>query len=171
MKIYTEKEYKEEKELFIPEGYTSIGNWTFSKCTFLTSIVIPNSVTSIGNYAFSGCTSMTSVVIPDSVTSIGKYAFSNCTSLTSIIIPDSVTSIGWNVFSGCTSLIATTRLDLSYPDSPHVCTLKNNPKDPTYWSPELASVFFPEEVFLIVPDFLPTELTFFVLSYIHNQKL
>lgn len=35
-------------------------------------VVIPNGVTSIGNYAFSDCKSLRSVVIPDSVISIGE---------------------------------------------------------------------------------------------------
>ena len=50
-------------------------------------------MTTIGEYAFSYCESLTSVVIPDSVTTIGKRAFANCTNLTSIEIPDSVTEI------------------------------------------------------------------------------
>ena len=33
----------------------SIGDWAFSCCSGLTSIIIPNSVTSIGDYAFSDC--------------------------------------------------------------------------------------------------------------------
>ena len=40
--------------------------------------IIPNSVTSIGWYSFSGCSSLTSVTIPNSVTSIGGSAFSGC---------------------------------------------------------------------------------------------
>ena len=47
-------------------------------------LVIPNGVTSIGNYAFDGCWSFTSVTIPNSVTSIGNSAFYSCTSLKSI---------------------------------------------------------------------------------------
>ena len=42
------------------------------------------SVTSIGNYAFSDCSSLTSIVIPASVTSIEEYAFCDCSSLTAI---------------------------------------------------------------------------------------
>lgn len=57
-------------------------------------VVIPNGVTSIGEYAFFRCKSLKSVIIPDGVTSIGNYAFSDCKSLRSVVIPDSVISIG-----------------------------------------------------------------------------
>ena len=66
----------------ITYNVTSIGNWAFSNCDSLTSIIIPNSVTSIGNWAFSNCDSLTSIIIPNSVTSIGNYAFNNCSWLT-----------------------------------------------------------------------------------------
>ncbi len=83
---------------------TSIGDYTFWKCTSLTSITIPNSVTSIGEGAFGLCTSLTSISIPNSVTNINEGAFYNCTSLTSITIPDSVTTIGVSAFGDCTNL-------------------------------------------------------------------
>ena len=109
-------------------GGTSIGNYAFSDCSFLTRIEIPAGVKSIGESAFEGCSSLTSIEIPDSVTSIGNYAFSNCTKLanvtigngvasigrsafencyflTSITIPDSVKNIGSSAFSGCYKLI------------------------------------------------------------------
>ena len=88
----------------IPDSVTSIGGSAFCKCRSLTSVAIPDSVTSIGEQAFMGCTSLTSVTIPDGVTSIGSSAFDNCRSLTSVTIPDSVTSIGDCAFSGCRSL-------------------------------------------------------------------
>ena len=46
--------------------------------------VIPNSVTSIGDYAFSGCTFLTSIEIPNSVTDIGNNAFLDCDNLVSV---------------------------------------------------------------------------------------
>ena len=90
--------------IVIPDGVTSIGDYAFVGCIFVTRFVIPNSVTSIGDHAFEDCFSLTGIVIPNGVTSIGDYAFSSCRSLTNIVIPDSVTSIGDHAFEGCYSL-------------------------------------------------------------------
>lgn len=96
------------KDLIIPDGVTSIGDWAFSGCSNLTSVVIPDSVTSIGDWAFSNCTSLTSVTIGNSVTSIGSGTFGGCSGLTSITIPDSVTSIGNYAFRVCSGLTSAT---------------------------------------------------------------
>ena len=93
---------KEIKNLVIPDGVTSIGN--FGGCNEITSVTIPNSVKTIRESAFSGCSGLTSITIPNSVTSIGNSAFNGCSSLTSIIIPNSVTSIGGSAFYGCSGL-------------------------------------------------------------------
>ena len=94
----------EIKEFIIPEDVTSIGDYAFSGCSGLTSVIIGNSVTSIGDYAFTRCTGLTSVTIPNSVTSIGQYAFNGCSGLTSVTIPNSVTSIADYAFRNCTGL-------------------------------------------------------------------
>lgn len=67
-------------------------------------IVIPNGVTSIGNYAFVYGDGFTGITIPDSVTSIGDSAFEHCNSFTSIVIPKSITRIGNNAFDDCDDL-------------------------------------------------------------------
>ena len=45
-----------------------IGDYAFSYCSSLKSIIIPNSVTEIGEEAFYGCSSLASVTIPEGVT-------------------------------------------------------------------------------------------------------
>ena len=47
--------------------------------------IIPNSITSIGEYAFSGCDFL-SIIIPENVTSINNYSFASCKSLTDIYV-------------------------------------------------------------------------------------
>ena len=68
-------ENTEIKDLVIPDGVTSIGNYAFYRFTGMTSVNIPNSVTSIGRYAFYGCYGQTSITIPSNVTTIGANAF------------------------------------------------------------------------------------------------
>ena len=46
----------------IPNGVTSIGNYAFQKCLFLTSVIIPSSVTSIGDGAFRDCRAVREIV-------------------------------------------------------------------------------------------------------------
>lgn len=81
---------------------TTIGNYSFYRCTRLTSITIPNSVISIGTGAFLDCTDLKEITMPDDsnfkLHSIGAYAFEDCRSLKSITIPSSVQSIGKHAF-------------------------------------------------------------------------
>ena len=94
--------------LILPSNVTSIGYSAFSGCRSLTSLTLPSSVTSIGSSAFEGCRSLTSLILPSSVTEIGSSAFYGCSGLTSLTLPSSVTSIGWATFSGCSGLTSLT---------------------------------------------------------------
>ena len=94
--------------LILPSSVTSIGYSAFYGCIRLTSLTLPSSVTSIGSSAFEGCRSLTSLILPSSVTEIGNSAFSGCSGLTSLTLPSSVTEIGWATFSGCSGLTSLT---------------------------------------------------------------
>ena len=54
----------------------------------VTELVIPDGVSTIGNYSFQNCTGLTSVTLPTSITSIGKCAFEDCKNLSSVNITD-----------------------------------------------------------------------------------
>ncbi|GHU80352.1 hypothetical protein FACS1894145_6610 [Bacteroidia bacterium] len=88
---------------FITSNNT-IGEFFFSRCKSLTSVILPNSVTSIGTAAFEYCFRLTSVVIPESITSIESGTFVKCESLTSIVLPNSLTTIGEYAFYACSGL-------------------------------------------------------------------
>ena len=91
--------------------YTSddvIGNYAFSGCCSLTSLILPSNVTSIGYSAFYGCIRLTSLTLPSSVTSIDGRAFYGCSSLFGLTLPSSVTSIGSSAFEACYGLFSLT---------------------------------------------------------------
>jgi len=81
-----------------------IWDYTFQRCTSLTSVNIPDSVVTIRDGVFDGCTALTNVTIPDSVVSIRPFAFSGCDALRNLIIPDSVKEIMARAFQGCNGL-------------------------------------------------------------------
>ena len=95
-------------KIVIPNSITSIKQYAFWGCTWLTSVTIPDSVMSIGSGAFYNCTDLRSVTIDNGVTIIGMGVFEYCKDLTYMTIPDSVTSIGYEAFRGCIGLISVT---------------------------------------------------------------
>ena len=79
---------EEVKDLVIPEGVTSIGDYAFDYCTALTSVTIPEGITTIGTYAFRGCENLTSVTIPSSLSTIGNNVFIWCFNLDTVHVSD-----------------------------------------------------------------------------------
>ena len=86
---------------------SSIGEYAFQNCTFLTSIELSESVTFVGSYAFAGCTALTAVSLPN-VSTLSSKLFENCTSLASFEIGDGVTEIASFAFKGCSALASVT---------------------------------------------------------------
>ena len=86
-------------------GLIAIGEFAFSGCTSLTSIIIPNSVTNIMRSAFKDCSNLQSITIPASVLEIVDNPFENCAALESITV-----EAGNSVFAspdGCNAIIKT----------------------------------------------------------------
>ena len=94
----------ETTSIAIPDGVTSIGNYTFYQCRCITSLTIPATVGSIGSSAFEDCTGLTSLTLSDGLESIGGSAFEGCTELKILRIPSTVNTISINAFAKCTSI-------------------------------------------------------------------
>ncbi|MGM9869260.1 MAG: leucine-rich repeat protein [Sodaliphilus sp.] len=78
------------------KGDSQVKSFDFSNATNLVTI---------GNYSFSGCTNLTSVNLGSTVAAIGDYAFENA-SFSSITIPASIRSIGYLALNKCPNLSA-----------------------------------------------------------------
>lgn len=89
-------------------GATKIGNFVFTGCTALTSIIIPDTVTSLGSNVFTSCTSLTSIIIPDSVLSMGDNMFQYCTALTTAVIGNGIQTLASSAFNSCSNLESVT---------------------------------------------------------------
>ena len=141
------------KEVKLPQGITTIGNYSFYGCSKLTSVAIPNSVTNIRGYAFEGCTGLTAVHISDMALwcdiTFGDpranplfYAhnlYLNGELVTDLVIPDGVTRIKSEVFYNCkciTSLTLPNSLSLIYTCAFYNCS-------------EITSVTIPNSITII----------------------
>jgi len=60
--------------------------WYNNYYTYIKSVVVSGNVTTIGDYAFAGCYYITDVILPDSVTYIGEGAFILFNSLDSVVL-------------------------------------------------------------------------------------
>ena len=85
-------------------GMSTIGRYSLSSCTQLTTLEIHNSVVKIDQFAFAYCTKLTSITIPEGLVEISDNAFESC-GLTGITIPSSVTKIGFMAFGNCSGLL------------------------------------------------------------------
>ena len=98
------------EKVFIPDGYTSIGEQAFRECSALTTVDLSEASTlkEIRNSAFQKCKKLSVVTLPSNQTSnlqiLGNESFSVCPLLSNITITDSIEEIGYSAFEGCSSL-------------------------------------------------------------------
>ncbi len=91
------------KRVDVGEGVTTIGDYAFMYCRFITAVSLPSSVKLIGEQAFENC-NFPSIELPESLDSIGGGAFSGNEALSSIGIPKGVRYISGSAFSNCRRL-------------------------------------------------------------------
>ena len=104
---------REIKSLRIPSSVSVIGEWAFSNCKRLTSIILPDSLIRIGEGCFYRCHYLKTVKlsasnnnsapenIPNAEKIIDDMAFAYCSELRTIEIPSSITGIGEDAFLKC----------------------------------------------------------------------
>ncbi len=98
-KLYLNGEWV--KDLIIPEGITSVGDFAFVWCKSLETVVISESVKTIGKEAFYDCNNVRYIEISNGVETIGNSAFHGCYSAEQIIIGDGVSVIEEAAFRHC----------------------------------------------------------------------
>ena len=88
-----------------------IGEWAFSNCKKIESIILPEAIEHINRYAFSGCSALKTIQLPKSLCGDGPWdsgyeegLFEDCSSLEYFEIPDWMTNISNSMFRGCESL-------------------------------------------------------------------
>lgn len=92
----------------LPNKVKQVGNYAFSNCKALVSVVLPDSVTDLGERAFASCTALKNVTVGNSVTEIKSSTFMSCTALESVKLPETLKTIGQYAFSGCSMLTSFT---------------------------------------------------------------
>ena len=110
----------------IREGARFIGDGVAEGDLNIKTIVVPASVRAIGAYSFSNCTYLTSIDLSH-VTSIGEGAFCWCEGLTSVSLSSDLAYVGDKAFSNTDNLSGYEENDLVYlgnPTSTHILLLK-----------------------------------------------
>lgn len=118
--LKTENGYTSLLTVSLPEGFTTLGDYTFkgtdSVPSALVSVSLPSTLKTIGQYAFVRCAALEELVIPEGVTSIPKEMASYTPSLRKVVLPSTIVSIGELAFrtsnlsdgivipEGCTTL-------------------------------------------------------------------
>ena len=91
-------------EYTLNKHVVQIGEYAFTNCQSLSSIIFTNTVQSIGESAFSSLKELKNISFTDSITAIEDSAFYGCEGLTSITLPKNLQIVKNAVFFRCTSL-------------------------------------------------------------------
>lgn len=92
------------REVFLPDGLSTIGERAFDSCENLRCVRFPESLTEISEGAFYGCRSLTDIRLPDGLRMLDRFAFLKCKSLVRVELPDNLPVIGDEAFGYCSAL-------------------------------------------------------------------
>ena len=91
-------------KVVIGENVTSVCDYAFRDCGYITEASLPSTITEIGKSAFSACTRLEKVNLPEGLLTIGDGAFTHCMVLKDVAIPSTLTSLGYCPYDGCYQL-------------------------------------------------------------------
>lgn len=105
---------KTAKKIEFKKGVTKIESNVFTNCGIVENVVLPDGFTSLGNGSFSFSKHLKSVNFPETLEYIGDEAFIDCSALEIGKIPKNVSYIGANSFADC-DLIESFEIDEENP--------------------------------------------------------
>lgn len=95
--LKTESGYTSLKTVSFPEGFTTLGSYTFKATaeipSALVQVSLPSTLTTMGQSEFIDCAALEELIIPDGIEIIPKNLARNATSLKKVILPASLKSI------------------------------------------------------------------------------
>ena len=119
--LKTENGFTSLKTVVFPEGFTTLGEYTFkatdSKPSALVSVSLPSTLQAIGQRAFTYCGSLEELIIPEGITEIPIEMANFTTSLKTLKLPSTIKIIGQQAFrssnlsngiivpEGCTEIV------------------------------------------------------------------
>lgn len=96
--------YNKLTEAIIPEGVTTIKQYTFFRYKDLTKVVFPESLLTIKDGAFQQCDNIEDIQFSNNLKIIGKDAFANCISLNNVLLNEGLKTLEFGAFAGCDAL-------------------------------------------------------------------
>ena len=107
---YAFSDCKKLKTVVLPEGFSKIGYCNFRHCTSLKTLKLPSTLKRIDYAAFSD-SGLTDITLNEGLEFINEGAFSNCTGLKEITLPASLENVLSGAFENCANLKTVTVLN------------------------------------------------------------